>query len=110
MVETLLSYGNDAASTHVTNSFWCNDVGNLLPTDPMASDVFDTNIGFGLRWDRIKQSRIENLWALAFRYLYCTPLPAAMRPYTDKTNKGEACIFSNEQGRQFNDTVQVPRR
>jgi hypothetical protein len=64
MLETLLSYGNDADATNLTKCFWYKDDGYLLPTDPMASEVADlnVNVGFGLRWKRIKQTRIQNLY------------------------------------------------
>jgi len=35
--ETLLTYGTDAAATHLTNAFWYLDDGDLLPSDPKAA-------------------------------------------------------------------------
>jgi len=53
--ETLLTYGSDAATTHLTNAFWYLDDGDLLPCDPTAADA--KNKGFITRWKRIKQSK-----------------------------------------------------
>jgi hypothetical protein len=62
-LETLLSYGVDATNTHLTILFWYRDSGNLLPTDPTAANpATDTNIGFGLRWDKVKHSKIQHLY------------------------------------------------
>jgi len=53
--DTILTYGSDAATLHMTNAFWYLDNGNLLPCDPSAADA--KNKGFITRWDRIKQSK-----------------------------------------------------
>jgi len=37
--ETLLTYGSDAAATHLTNAFWYLDDGDLLPCNPTAADA-----------------------------------------------------------------------
>jgi hypothetical protein len=36
-LETLLTYGNDVAQTHLTNAFWYLDTGDMLPHDPTAA-------------------------------------------------------------------------
>jgi len=53
--ETLLTYGSDAAATHLTNAFWYLDDGDILPCDPTAADA--KNKGFITRWNKIKQSK-----------------------------------------------------
>jgi hypothetical protein len=63
MLETLLGYGLDASSTHLTNSFWYRESGNFLPADPLATNrADDTNIGFTVRWDMVKNSKIVHLY------------------------------------------------
>jgi hypothetical protein len=52
-LETLLTYGTDAANTHLTNAYWYIDDGDLEPNDPTAADA--KNKGFVKRWDRQKQ-------------------------------------------------------
>jgi hypothetical protein len=52
-IETLLTYGNDAAQTHLTNVYWYMDDGDLAPCD----DTTVTNKGFVTRWNRQKQSK-----------------------------------------------------
>jgi len=42
--ETLLTYGSDAAVTHLPKAFWYLDDGDLLPSDPTAADA--KNKGF----------------------------------------------------------------
>ena len=49
-LDTLLTYGSDAATSHLTNGFWYQDSG-----DPSAG--VPTNTGFVARWNRIKQSK-----------------------------------------------------
>jgi hypothetical protein len=63
MLEILLSYGLDASNTHVTNSFWNKESGNFLPTDPLAANpAADANVGFGVRWDMVKHSKVLYLY------------------------------------------------
>jgi len=54
-LETLLTYGRDASTSHLTNSFWYLDSGDLQACDPTESEP--TNTGFVARWNRIKQSK-----------------------------------------------------
>ena len=56
-LETLLTNGSDAVTSHLTNAFWYNDTGDVGPCDPTAAVTDATNKGFIRRWDRIKQSR-----------------------------------------------------
>jgi hypothetical protein len=62
-VKKLPSYGLDASSTHLTNSFWYRNSGNFLPTDPLAANpAADTNVGFTVRWDMVKHTKILDLY------------------------------------------------
>jgi hypothetical protein len=54
-LETILTYSNDAATTHVTNAFWYIDSGDMLPCDPSAEA--SNNKGFVTRWNLTKQSQ-----------------------------------------------------
>jgi len=38
-LETILTYGSDAATSHLTNAFWYLNNGDLLPCDPTAADA-----------------------------------------------------------------------
>jgi len=58
--ETVLTYGSDAAASHLTNGFWYLDDGDLLPCDPTAAE--SKNKGFITRWNRIKQSKEVELY------------------------------------------------
>ena len=55
VLETLLSYGVDATISHLTNSYWYKDVGDMLPCDITKAE--STNTGFIDRWNRQKQSK-----------------------------------------------------
>jgi len=37
--ETLLTYGTDAAATHLTNACWYRDTGDMLLCDPTTATV-----------------------------------------------------------------------
>jgi hypothetical protein len=52
-LETLLSYGSDAAISHLTNSYWYKDMGDMLPCDPTKAE--STNTGFIDRWNKQKE-------------------------------------------------------
>jgi len=54
-LETLLSYGIDVAISHLTNSYWYKDVGDMMPCDPTKAE--STNTGFIDRCNRQKQSK-----------------------------------------------------
>ena len=55
LLETILPYGNDAATTHFRNAMWILDDGNLVARDPTTAD--STNKGFMTRWILIKTSK-----------------------------------------------------
>jgi hypothetical protein len=62
LYETLLSYGSDAAATHLTNVYWYLDNGNIIACDPTAAYDDSTNKGFIARWNRLKQSKEIELY------------------------------------------------
>ena len=57
-LETLLTYGTDAAKTHLTTGFWYVDTGNVLGVaDPKAAADANTNMGFNTRYNLMMQSK-----------------------------------------------------
>src|SRR5215469_2865189 len=60
-LETLLTYGSDAAATHLTNAYWYLDSGNMQACDPTAAATTN-NKGFILRWERCKHSKEIQLY------------------------------------------------
>jgi len=54
LISKLLSYGNEAASSYLTNSYWYKDVGDMLHCYPTKAE--STNTGFIERWNNQKQS------------------------------------------------------
>jgi hypothetical protein len=57
-LETLLTYGTDAASSHLSNSYWYLDTGDMQPRDPTAeTHTSAINNGFIARWSRLSGSR-----------------------------------------------------
>ena len=73
-LETLLTYGSDAATSHLTNAFWYLDDGDMLPCDLTAEKTATTNKGFITRWDRIKQSKEIQLSGRFHSDFYNVPL------------------------------------
>jgi len=60
LLETLLNFGNDAATTHLTNAMWILVDGNLAACDPTATD--STNKGFMTRWNATNRSQEIELY------------------------------------------------
>jgi len=57
-LETLLTYDTDAASSHLSNSYWYLNKGDMQPSDPTAeTHTSATNDGFIARWSRLSGSR-----------------------------------------------------
>jgi hypothetical protein len=54
-LETLLTYGRDAATSHLTNGLWYLDSGDIQTSDPTIAHP--ANAGFVARWNRFKQSK-----------------------------------------------------
>ena len=63
-LETLLTYVRNAAASHLTNSFWNQERGDMLPCDPSTADktAAAKNLDFITRWDKIKQSNEVQLY------------------------------------------------
>ena len=52
-LETLLTYGSDVASTHLTNAYLYPDTGDMLTCNPTTATVTATNNrGFITSWDK----------------------------------------------------------
>ena len=49
LLETVLTYGNDTATTHLRNAMWIIDDGNLVACEPTSDDA-SHNKGFVTRW------------------------------------------------------------
>ena len=56
-LETLLTYGSDAAVSHLTNVFCYLDKSDLLPCDPTATATENINSTFFERWNKIRHSK-----------------------------------------------------
>ena len=54
LLETLLTYGNDAATTHLRNAMWIMDDGNMVACEPTYDDA-SKNKGFVTRWSLTKK-------------------------------------------------------
>jgi hypothetical protein len=57
-LETLLTYGYDAAESHITNAYWYRDTCDLLPCDTTTDETATTNKGFVRRWELQKKSKV----------------------------------------------------
>ena len=56
-METLLTYGNDAADSQVKNALWRLDTGNMKDDD-CTKPAETNNDGFIQRWNRMKKARL----------------------------------------------------
>jgi len=77
-LETLLTYGTDAASSYFSNSYWYLDSGDMNSCDPMPeTHTSATNDGFIACWSRMSVSRDVQLFGRLhtdlcnFLYFYC---------------------------------------
>jgi hypothetical protein len=61
-LESLLTYCTDAASSHLSNSYWYLDNGDMQPSDPTAESPTSATIdGFIAHWSRLSGSRYVQL-------------------------------------------------
>jgi hypothetical protein len=57
-LETLLTYGSDAAVSHLSAAYWYLDTGDMQPCDPSAETTTAmTNQGFIARWSKLSASK-----------------------------------------------------
>jgi hypothetical protein len=62
-LETLLTYGTDAATYHLTNTYWYLDTDEMQPCDPMAEIHTATkNEGLIARWIRLSENRYVQIF------------------------------------------------
>jgi hypothetical protein len=55
-LETMVTYGSDAATPHLTNAFWYLDDGNMIACSPLDTYIDNTSRGIVASWYRAKQS------------------------------------------------------
>ena len=60
-IETLLTYGNDAANSHLKMAFWQLDEGNMLGGD-CSKPAETTNGGFCTRWSHLKDGQAVEMY------------------------------------------------
>jgi len=74
-LETLLTYGTDAAATHLTNAYWYRDTGDMFPCDPTSETVTAvSNCGSITRWDKLSASKELQLFGRLHSDLFNVPL------------------------------------
>jgi len=61
LLETLLTYGNDAATTHLRNTMWILGDGNMVACDPTSVDASNNKVFF-TRWSLTKKSQEMELY------------------------------------------------
>ena len=73
--ETLLTYGTDAAATHLTNSYWYRESGDMMRCDPTTATVTAlNNRGFITCWDKLSASKELQLFGRLHSDLFNVPL------------------------------------
>jgi len=74
-LESLLTYGTDAAAKYLTNAYWYRDTGDMLPSDPTSATITAmTNRGFNTRWDKLSGSKDLQLFGRLLSDLFNVPL------------------------------------
>ena len=74
-LENVLTYGIDAAATHLTNAYWYCDNGDMMPCDPTTATVTAvTNRGFITCWDKLSASKVLQLFGRLHSDLFNVPL------------------------------------
>ena len=74
-LENLLTYGIDAAATHLTNAYWFSDNGEMMTCEPTTAVVTAvTNRGFITRWVRLSTSKELQLFGRLHSDLFKVPL------------------------------------
>jgi len=71
--ETLLTHGEDAATSHLTNAFWYLDTGNVIACDPTAATTTTTDKGAIDRWNRSKQRKVVEMYGRMHSDLFNVP-------------------------------------
>jgi hypothetical protein len=61
IIETILTYGSDAAESHLKMSYWYLDQGNMIAGDPTKPEE-TTNGGFITRWNKMKESQTIEMY------------------------------------------------
>jgi len=54
-LESFLTYGSDAANSHLTKAFWYLDEEDVLAVDPTSTSI--KNKGFVKRWERQNRAK-----------------------------------------------------
>ena len=93
-LETLLTYGNEAAESHFTNAFWYRDKGDMGVCDPSKTEILPaTNSGYLARCDRIKRgSEVEMVGRLHTDMWRRDALPTG-RQDADQIDEGKTEIY-----------------
>jgi len=73
-LETLMSYGTDAAAKHLSNAYWYLDTGDMQPNVPTAEYLIaTTNRDFINRWKRLSASGEYRLFVRLHSDVYNVP-------------------------------------
>jgi len=70
-----VTYGTDAAATHLTNAYWYRDTGDMLPCDPTSYTITAMTIRvFNTRRDKLSGSKDLQLFGNLHSGLFNVPL------------------------------------
>ena len=93
-LETLLTYGHDAANTHLTNAFFYLDTGDLLGGSPETS----SNSGYKKRWAVSKQSKELEMYGKIHSDIFNIPqllLPGVQLQITFTKSKSDFYLLGS---------------
>jgi len=87
-----LTYGTDAAFSHLSNSNWYLDTGDMQPSHPTAET--HTSDGFIARWSRMSGSRDVQLLGRLHTFIFNVPLfLLPIVPLQIKLTKTRLCFY-----------------
>jgi len=109
-VEILLTYGTDAAATHLTNAYWYCDTGDMKPCDPTTATITAvTNRGFVTRWDKLNASKELQLFGRLHSDVFNVPLVLlpGVSLQIRLTKASPPLVLHDEHASRFKDQFQI---
>ena len=98
-LETLLSYGNEAAKSHLTNAFWYRNTGDHGVCDTTAAVTATKTRASSLRYNRLRQSKEMEMVGLLYSDICSVPthlIPGVRMQIKLKKARREIYVHSKE--------------
>ena len=107
-LETVMTYGTDAAATHLSNAYWYLKTGDMQSTDPSADNLTAPgNLGFIIRCHRLSTNREVQLFGRLHSDMYRAPILAAACQVADQIDESSTELLFNEQEYRFENRFKI---